>query len=315
MKPRVSVIIPCYNTAEFVAETLDSVLAQTYRDFEVIVVNDGSPDTIELERILRPYEDKIVYLCKENGGLASARNYGIGAAQGEFIALIDSDDLWMPEYLEFQVAQLDANPAADIVYPNMVFFGVGESGTRLAITSGAPMPEATFTAVATEQCVVVVSVLARKAALERAGLFDERLRRCEDFDLWLRCLKTGSRIIYHHTVLLRYRRRSGSLSADHAVMAATAAGVLRKIQATTALTDGERRTIENKLREFDGNSLFFEGKQAFFAGDYSTAAGKLSQANRLLKKRRLAWLLLSIRLAPGLMRKAYGWLYSDRATG
>ena len=76
MKPRLSVIIPYYNTADLVTETLDSVLTQTYRDFEVILVNDGSPDTLKLERILAPYRDKLIYIRKENGGVSSARNRG-----------------------------------------------------------------------------------------------------------------------------------------------------------------------------------------------------------------------------------------------
>src|SRR4051794_21327340 len=99
MNPRVSVIVPCYNTADVVAETIDSVLAQTYRDYEVIVVNDGSPDSGELNPILARYGDRLRCFRKENGGLASARNRGIREARGELIALLDSDDIWTPDYL------------------------------------------------------------------------------------------------------------------------------------------------------------------------------------------------------------------------
>jgi glycosyltransferase involved in cell wall biosynthesis len=315
MKPRVSVVIACYNTAELVTETLDSVLAQTYRDFEVILVNDGSADTIELERVLQPYLDKITYIKKENGGVSSARNRGIRAARGELIATIDSDDLWVPEYLAFQVAQLDADPSADIVYPNAVFFGGGESGRRLAMEATRPRPEVTFTTLVTEECSVVTSVLARKDALERAGLYDETLSRSEDFDLWLRCVKTGSRIIYHDKVLLRSRRRPGSLSSDAARMAEHAAKVLRKMQASVSLTDGERAAIERKLSQFDGDHLFYEGKQAFFAGEYSTAIGKLQAANLHLKSGRITRLLLLLRTVPGFARMAYVWLYRNRLNG
>ena len=311
MKPRVSVIIPCYNTAEFVAETLDSVLAQTYRDFEVVVVNDGSPDTPELERVLEPYRDRIVYIVKENGGCASARNRGIASAQGELIALIDPDDIWMPNYLEDQVARLDADPGLDIVFPNMVFFGPKESGKRLALDPSVPVPEATFLSLVTEQCVVVVSVLARRTAFERAGLFDERLRRCEDFDLWLRCLKTGSRISGHHTVLLRYRRRAGSLTANEAPMLFSAAGVLRKMRETVELTDVERRAIDAKVLELNGNALFFEGKRAFLQGDYRTAKQKMRESNALLKQPRITGIQMLLALAPELGRKAYAWRYRN----
>jgi len=311
MKPRVSVIIPCYNTAEFVAETLDSVLAQTYRDFEVVVVNDGSPDTPDLERALEPYRDRIVYVYQQNGGPSSARNTGIATAQGELIALLDSDDQWTPDYLEFQVAQMDADTSVDIVFPNMVFFGPTENGKRLAVEKSSPMPEVTFTAVVTERCVVVVSVLARKAALERAGLFDERIRLSEDYDLWLRCLKTGSRIVGHRTVLFRYRRRTGSLSTNESSMLFSAAGVLRKIRETVELTAEERRAVDAKIREFEGKALFFEGKLAFLQGDYETSKQKLGASNALLKQPRIAGLQMLIATVPGLARKAYAWMYRN----
>jgi glycosyltransferase involved in cell wall biosynthesis len=314
VKPLVSVIIPCYNTADFVAETLDSVLAQTYQSFEVIVVNDGSPDTDALERVLDPYRGRIAYIRKENGGVSSARNCGIRISNGELIAVIDSDDMWVPEYLAFQVDQLNANPSADIVYPNAVFFGAGESGRWLAMKPSSPMPEVTFSSLVTEACVVVTSVLARKTALQRAGLYDETLGRCEDFDLWLRCVKSGSRIIYHHNVLLRYRRRPGSLSSDPAIMAANAAKVLRKALTKIQLSDDERNLIERKLAKLEGDRLFYEAKQAFFAGDYSVAVRKFQDANRYLNSRRIARLVLLLRTAPRLARLAHFCLYRNRTS-
>lgn len=311
MDPRVSVIVPCYNTAGMVADTLDSIFAQTYRDFEVIVINDGSPDTVELEKVLAPYRPDIRYIVKENGGLASARNAGIAIARGELVAFIDSDDLWVPEYLAFQVAQLDANPDADIVYPNTVYFGEGENGTRLGRPMSAPMPEVTFTRLVTEECAVVVACLARKAAVVRAGLFDEQLRRCEDFDLWLRCVKSGAHIIYHHQPLVRYRIRRGSLSADTASMTASAAKVLRKMRTAVALTGEERAVVERKIRYFEGSSLFFEGKQAFLAGDDRAAIGKLRAADELLHSGRIRLLVLLLRIAPGMARRLYRWKYRN----
>ena len=94
--PRVSVIMPAYNVAAYIGETLESVFAQTYSDYEIIVVNDGSPDTPELERVLAPYSERIVYVTQENRGLSGARNTALKVARGEFIALLDSDDVWEP---------------------------------------------------------------------------------------------------------------------------------------------------------------------------------------------------------------------------
>src|SRR6266702_399564 len=101
--PAVSVIIPAYNVARYIGETLESVLAQTFTDYEVIVVNDGSPDTEEFERAIEPYLSRIRYLKQENRGASVARNTGLQAAGGEFIAFLDADDLWLPNYLEAQM--------------------------------------------------------------------------------------------------------------------------------------------------------------------------------------------------------------------
>jgi hypothetical protein len=177
------------------------------------------------------------------------------------------------------------------------------------------MPEVTFTSLVTGECSVVTSVLARRAALERAGLYDESLSRCEDFDLWLRCVNAGSRIIYHHRALLRYRRRPGSLSADPARMAEHAAIVLRKTRNHMQLTVDEQAMIESKLAGLEGDRLFYEGKHAFFAGDYVIAVSKLQAANRHLKSKRITRLLLLLRTVPSLARLAYGFLYRNRLNG
>jgi len=97
--PLVSVIIPAYNAAVFIGETLTSVFNQSYSNYEVIVVNDGSTDTAELEKVLAPFRGRLVYLEQENKGPSAARNSAIGKARGEFVAFLDSDDTWLPDYL------------------------------------------------------------------------------------------------------------------------------------------------------------------------------------------------------------------------
>lgn len=302
--PRVSVIIPCYKTAHFVPETLESVFAQTYRDFEVVVVNDGSPDTPELEEAIAPWRDRITYVQTQNCGLAGARNNGIRASKGELVALLDSDDTWEPNYLEVQVEKLDEDPSADIVYPRFASFGDGgHLGQRSEFCRG----EVTFSRLVDLKIAVVVSVLARRSALERAGLFDDSLRSCEDFDMWLRCLKNGSRIIYHNQVLLRYRVRPDSLSANPVWMHSHAAAVLRKMQNSVSLTDQERKVVESSIRREDGFKLFFEGKNAFLAEDYPGAINLIQQSNRLLKSVRVGAILLALRTMPRICQLAYFW--------
>jgi glycosyltransferase involved in cell wall biosynthesis len=308
------VIIPCYNTARFVSEALSSVFAQTFTDYEAIVVNDGSPDTPELEQALSPWLEKIVYIKTENRGLAGARNTGIQASKGELIALLDSDDAWEPNYLEAQVRHLSENPSADIVYPNAVIFGDSPHAGRLFMELSPSSGEVTFKSLLQEECCVMVSVLARRRALERAGLFDESLRSCEDFDLWVRCVKTGSRIIYHDQPLVRYRRRKDSLSADPVWMFQNALKVLTKIGVSQDLTAAEREILENTVRRFTGRQLFHEGKRAFLAGDAALAADLLQRANAYLESGRLRWILLLLRTMPRFARFAYTRLSSGEAS-
>src|ERR1700690_852759 len=184
--PRVSVIIPCYNTAQLVAQCLDSVFAQTFRDFEAIVVNDGSPDTSELETVLEPYLSRIVYIKQSSKGRAGARNTGIANTHGEFVAFLESADSWMPPHLEIQIQQFENDPSLDLAYANAML--TGDPRRQVDYQTRCPSNgPATFETLAVERCQIPTStVVARKAAIVKAGGFDESLPRCDDFDMWLR---------------------------------------------------------------------------------------------------------------------------------
>ena len=127
--PRVSVVIPAFNQARFLPAAIDSALAQTYRDREIIVVDDGSTD--ETPDVARRYGDALRYVRQANKGLAGARNTGIERARGEFVALLDSDDVWLPGFLEHMMAVAEAQPRA------AVYFGAW----RYIDASGNPLPE------------------------------------------------------------------------------------------------------------------------------------------------------------------------------
>jgi glycosyltransferase involved in cell wall biosynthesis len=114
--PKVSIIMPAYNTADLIAASLDSVLAQSFQDFEIIVVNDGSPDTPDLERVLAPYLDKIIYINQENKRAAGARNTAIRRARGKFLAFLDSDDQWLPDHLSVQMELFEKDAELDLIY-------------------------------------------------------------------------------------------------------------------------------------------------------------------------------------------------------
>ena len=301
--PRVRVVMPAYNVARYLGEALDSAFAQTYGDFEVIVVNDGSPDTEALERALARYRGRVNYIVQENRGVGAARNTAIRAARGELIALLDPDDVWEPDYLAVQVAALDADPSAAVVYPDALLFGdAPEAGRRymaLCPTEG----EVTVEGLLRGRCNVMGTVTARREALVRAGLYDEGLRP-EDFDLWLRLLKGGGRIIYHRQVLVRYRRHGESHSVTSPSLGDSILRVLEKAERTLGLTPGEREALEVMRDNVRARVALHEGRKAFFRGD-PAAAQHLAAANRYLKSRKLGLVIFLLRLAPGWLRLAY----------
>src|ERR1700730_11464637 len=121
--PAVSVIIPAYKVAAFIRETIDSVLAQTFTNYEVIVINDGSPDTLELERALEPYGRQIRYFKQENQGAGAARNAVLRAASGRFVAFLDGDDVYLPNFLDEQMQLIQSDGGYDLVYADKADFG------------------------------------------------------------------------------------------------------------------------------------------------------------------------------------------------
>ena len=199
--PRVSVIIPAYNRANYLPEALDSVFGQTPAPHEVIVVDDGSTDdTLE---VLRDYEGKIRYARQEHQGVSAARNRGLALAQGDVIAWLDADDVWESEFLATVLPILDADPEADGVYTGL---------TRID-PAGNPLPQVGQTVVPPEElysslvddCFIQTSTfVARKRCFDQVGGFDPRFDICEDYDMFLR-LAQGFRIVGIPELLVRYR--------------------------------------------------------------------------------------------------------------
>src|SRR5205085_1848539 len=128
--PAVSIIIPAFNAASYIGAALDSVFAQTFSDYETIIVNDGSPDTDDLERVLEPYRERVVYLKQENSGPGGARNIGILKARGRYVAFLDADDVWLPNYLFQQMRALRENPSLDLIYSDALMVGASPLSGR-----------------------------------------------------------------------------------------------------------------------------------------------------------------------------------------
>jgi glycosyltransferase involved in cell wall biosynthesis len=303
--PAVSVIIPTYNTTEYITQALDSVLAQTFQDYEIIVINDGSPDTDELERVLEPYRERITYLKQENGGVSSARNAGIRAARAALIAQLDPDDLWEPDYLAFQVEAMRQDPTLDVLYPNALIFGDAPDAGREFMDICPSEGEVTFKSLVTRQCAVMAYAIARRETLVRVGLYDEALRCSEDFDLWLRIVKQGGRIGYHRRVLARYRRRRGSHTSDPVWLYGHVLKVLDKAEQTMTLAPDERETLKRERLHYRAMLRLSEGKKAFFNGDVKAAIEGLTEANAFFRSRKTRLALWLLRFAPRLLFGAY----------
>jgi glycosyltransferase involved in cell wall biosynthesis len=306
-EPSVSVIIPAYMVAPYVAATLDSVLAQSFTDYEVIVVNDGSPDTDELERALAPYLDRITYVRQENRGAGAARNNGLRHARGRFVAFLDGDDLWLPGFLSELVALIESDGCYDLVYADALLFGDSPlAGTRYTDTNPSE-GVVTVESLLAERCNVITSgVVARRQPIMEVGLFDEGLRNSQDFDLWVRLAKRpGARMTYSTRVLLHHRKYRTSLSANAINSVGGQLKVLDKFSRRDDLTPGERRALE-QTRALRSASMEYErGKVRLLDGDFAAAASSFTMANGYFRSRKLKLALFWLRIAPRLLQRLY----------
>lgn len=180
--PLVSVIIPTYNRAWIVSEAIDSVLYQDYPNVELIVVDDGSTD--DTQAILNKYNERIKVIYQNNSGVSAARNAGISKSSGEYIALLDSDDLWEEKKLSSQVRFFSENPEAMICQTEEIWI---RNGKRVNPKLKHKKPSGMIFEQSLHLCLVSPSaVMIKRKLLDEVGLFDEELLSCEDYDLWLR---------------------------------------------------------------------------------------------------------------------------------
>jgi glycosyltransferase involved in cell wall biosynthesis len=195
--PTVSVIIPTYNRAIMVKDAIQSVLDQTYSDYEIIVVDDGSTDnTSQVINELRSHSEKVHYIYQENKGRSAARNIGVRAARGNYIAFLDSDDIFLPEKLSLQVMALESNRDFGMVYSHALLMDedgniLEDIGPGREKLTGWVYPELLFIK---KNIITIPSVMVRTQVLSEVGDFDETIHICEDIDLW-------RRIAMHHQIL------------------------------------------------------------------------------------------------------------------
>ncbi len=211
-RPLVTAVIPTYNNAELVTDAVDSVLEQTWKEIEVIVVDDGSTD--DTPRRLAEYGSRIRVIRQENLGPPVARNAGIKAGRGEFVAFLDSDDLWLPRKVELSVRPLLHDPKIGVVYTDFRVLELG-TGKRYQVPSyrrGGWMARDLF-----RECrgVSTSSLVVRRTCFDKVGLFDEELFRAQDWDMIVR-LAEQFRYHFVEDILLERRLHRASLSVRHA---------------------------------------------------------------------------------------------------
>jgi glycosyltransferase involved in cell wall biosynthesis len=214
--PRVSVVVPVYNRGKYIAETIGSVLAQTYRDFEIIAIDDGSKD--ESRAVLDSFGDAITIIehpGRSNRGQSASINLGLRAARGELIAILDSDDVWLPEKLTVQVGYLDAHSDTGLVYGNG--WAIDETGRRRYPIYGPEHRENSDANRVLLDCYFFLPTnsLLRAAVVRQAGFFDESLRAAQDHDMAIRIAEI-TRLAYVNESIFYYRRHSDSISVKSA---------------------------------------------------------------------------------------------------
>jgi len=303
-RPKVSVIIPAYNTAQLIAETLSSVLGQTYADFEAIVINDGSPDSEQMEREIAAYRDRIVYIKQNNRRAAGARNTGIRHSRGEYLAFLDSDDCLMPAGLAVQMQRFENDPSLDMVYGDARHFDDTAALRKTYMEECPSSGPVTFESVVNEETqVCIVGAVVRKAMLLKAGLFDESLRRCDDYDMWLRVAYAGGKISYHRAIVGRARSgRPGSLGASELGMLEAAMEILSALERKLHLSSEQSALIKRRICFHQAHLDRVMAKRYLAAGDYNRALASLAQANSFFHSFKLSLILVVLRASPRLVR-------------
>jgi len=270
MSPTVSAIIPTYNRAHLLPKTLESVFAQTRPVNEVIVVDDGSTDNTA--EVIKSYGSSVRYIRQANAGAGAARNHGMRAARFDYLAFLDSDDLWVPEKNELQMAFLNEHPEVDFVFGDMANFSDESDDAKPEIkdpqlhkyfVENACNLEDLFSCLLIENMIPTPSVMFRRSCVERVGFMDEHLKIAEDLEYWLRvslCCRCG----FLDGVLVKRCRHQGNLINNWAECHQHHAWVLeRTMQSNHGISRRAQRLIKKKLADlyYDLGSYYFKQRQ------------------------------------------------------
>ncbi len=213
-EPLISVIVPAYGVAHLLGEALSSLQAQSFADWEAIVVDDGAPDDVAGAWAPFASDSRIRLLLTDNGGVAIARNRAFAESRGRFIALLDGDDAYEPSYLATMIDAIRPHPEVGFVTCDAIYFGLADRAGRRFSAFHPQDGEVTLERIMRQEFNVFTACVMRREAIDSVGGYDTTLRSVEDLDLWIRLVAAGWRGLRVDQPLVHYRRRPGSLSFD-----------------------------------------------------------------------------------------------------
>jgi glycosyltransferase involved in cell wall biosynthesis len=268
--PEVSVIIPSYNAGRYLADAVDSVLNQSFRDLEVLIVDDGSTD--DTESVARCYGPPVRYIRQLNAGVAAARNRGIKESRGRYVAFLDADDTWHRDKLEAQVKALRENPSHRACYT--AFTTVNANLAPLNVTRSSRRAAALEDLLLRGNVIgSICSVVCERSLFETVGHFDPSLSQCADWDMWVR-MSAHTEFLYLDVPLVTYRQHATNMSRNAPLLERDSVQVLRKGFDMPHLEEGLRRQRRAALAR---NYMVLAGTY-FHARQYGDSIGCAARA-------------------------------------
>jgi glycosyl transferase family 2 len=272
--PTFSVVIAVHNGADTIAGAVESVLAQTVPPAQLIICDDGSTDGTEAA--VEPYGDRITYVRKDRGGVASARNAALAIAEGEYFAVLDADDAYEPERLEALTELALARPDLDILCTDVVLEHRGDVLGRFI--SGCPFEVLNQRAAILERCFCIAPAV-RREVLKTAGGFDEFLQTGSDWECAIRLIQSGAAAGLVDEPLYRYRVEAGSLTSDRIGTLRDRISLLERAESSYELDETERAALERSLRR-QRNALVLTEAEAALRGRARDARSRALAAAR-----------------------------------
>jgi glycosyltransferase involved in cell wall biosynthesis len=307
--PLISIITPAYNTERFLSDAIESALAQTVADFELLIADDGSTDdTLEVARRWERLDPRVRVSTGPNGGTPRARNRAMQQARGSYFALLDSDDVWQPGFLEAQLAVFRDHPEADVVTGNAYNFGGPAHGRPLKAIGSTCRRLSLLEIIENEDAVCIMSVF-RRRVFDGIGGFNPDLRQCEDYEYWVRAAHAGFVVLVNPAPFAYYRRRADSISANQTTHYNWVVVMYQSLRTLCHDRPIEQAAIERQLARFERERLLITARAHLVRGEFEEAASHFEKLSAVTRDPASAIIAGLSRHAP----QALLWAYRAKA--